>query len=246
MLLDRQQIRDHLTALLVAREHVRAAWEGGSAAFGQSDQWSDVDLVAVVADDEVAATFEALERGLEELGGVAAVWQVPEPTPHGHAQRLYRLKDANSFAIVDVVVQKLSAGQRFLDARRHGTPRILVGRDGLIRDAPPEQTADRLADALAQVAARRPVLDSFVLKEIRRERPLDALTFFHRFELAPLITLLRARHCPERFDFGMRYLAEDLPADVHDRLLEQAWPPSFRELEACSDGVRAWIDDLLG
>jgi len=32
--------------------------------------------------------------------------------------------------------------------------------------------------------------------------------------LAPLIELMRIRHCPDRFDFGPRYLDRDLPAEL--------------------------------
>ena len=44
--------------------------------------------------------------------------------------------------------------------------------------------------------------------------------------LCPLIALLRIRHCPDRYDFGMRYLQWDLQPDVY----EQLEPPFF-----CSD-----------
>ena len=36
---------------------VDAAWQGGSAAFGSEDELSDIDALAVVADDAVDAVF---------------------------------------------------------------------------------------------------------------------------------------------------------------------------------------------
>ena len=39
-----------------------------------------------------------------------------------------------------------------------------------------------------------------------------------KFALTPLVRLLRVEHCPWRHDFGLRYLHEDLPADIANRV----------------------------
>ncbi len=248
MIFDRDALRGLLAKALVGADSTRALWEGGSAAFGRADAWSDLDLVAIVQDDAVPATFALAESALEAAAGIAMTWRVPEPTMHGHSQRLYRLERASPYTLVDFVVMKASAEGRFLEPERHGNALVLLDRDGLVAAG---QVFDRDAHearmhlAIARIAAKRAMLDLFVIKEVRRGRALDALSRFQSMEVAPLVTLLRARYCPERFDFGMRYLADDLPAQMHAKLMALVFVPSPADIEARSEAARRWIDELL-
>ena len=52
-------------------------------------------------------------------------------------------------------------------------------------------------------------------------------------------------HCPARHDFGLRYLREDLPADVADRVESLVPGHSSRSLRELSELTFAWIDELL-
>lgn len=248
MKLDRDALRGLLANALVTKDSTRALWEGGAAACGRADAWSDLDLVAIVRDDAVPATFRLVEETLEAVGGIALTWRVPEPTMHGHSQRLYRLERASPFTLVDLVVMKASAERRFLEPERHGDAVVLLDRDGLVAAG---QVFDRAAHearmhlAIAQIAGKRAMLDLFVIKEVRRGRALDALSRFQSLEIAPLVTLLRARYCPDRFDFGMRYLADDLPAQMYAKLMALVFVPSPADIEARSEAARRWIDELL-
>ncbi len=60
-----------------------------------------------------------------------------------------------------------------------------------------------------------------------------------------MVRLLRVEHCPWRHDYGLRYLDEDLPADVAARVADAgARRPSAaaaRQSAACF----AWLDELL-
>jgi predicted nucleotidyltransferase len=246
--LDRDALRGILARALVQADSTRAVWEGGSAAFGRADVWSDLDLVAIVRDDAVAATFQIVESALEAAAGIELIWRVPEPTMHGHSQRLYRLERASPFTLVDFVVMKVSAERRFLEPERHGNALVLLDRDGLVAEGRAfdrEAHEARMHLAIAQIAAKRAMLDLFVIKEVRRDRGLDALSRFQSMEVAPLVTLLRARYCPDRFDFGMRYLADDLPAQMYAKLMALVFVPSPADVEARSEAARCWIDELL-
>ena len=57
------------------------------------------------------------------------------------------------------------------------------------------------------------------------------------------MTLLRSEACPWRFDYGLRYLRTDLPADQVDRVeaLLPGAPPSTSWRPRCF----AWMDELL-
>jgi hypothetical protein len=71
----------------------------------------------------------------------------------------------------------------------------------------------------------------------------EAVSLYLRFALTPVVQLLRARDCPERHDYGLRYLHTDLlPEDAAriDQLL-----PGVERLREISAECFAWQDELL-
>jgi hypothetical protein len=63
--------------------------------------------------------------------------------------------------------------------------------------------------------------------------------------LRPLAELLRIRHCPVRWDFGLRYLDRDLPPDAYSRFGELTFVRDLDHLEAQLASARAWGAALL-
>ena len=61
----------------------------------------------------------------------------------------------------------------------------------------------------------------------------------------PVVRLLRVEHCPWRHDFGLRYLREDLPADVADQVEELVPGNTSASLEELSLRCFGWMDELL-
>jgi hypothetical protein len=79
---------------------------------------------------------------------------------------------------------------------------------------------------------------------VRRGQLPEAVQLYLGFGLSPLVRLLRIEHCPWRHDFGLRYLHEDLPADVANRVTSLL--PGNGDLAELSAGCFAWTDELLG
>ena len=216
----RHQILTRLQTVLEPQDDICAMWEGGSAARGEADQWSDIDAVVVCEEGAVAEVFEVVEAALERLSPIDLTWQVPEPTWHGHAQRFYRLEEAPEYLLVDLVVMKRGTEKRFLVAERHGQPVVLFDKTGLVE--PAEFDADgfraQAAAELTDLKVRFEMLQCLVDKELQRGRPLDAMNYYLGCTLAPLIKALGMRYRPTRYDFGRRYTREDFPTDVADEL----------------------------
>ena len=85
-----------------------------------------------------------------------------------------------------------------------------------------------------------------VNRALARGHVAEGLDLYVRFGLHSLVRLLRAEHCPWRHDYGLRYLREDLPADVADRL--EALVPGaglHRPQGRCRTACFAWQDELL-
>src|SRR5947207_13678126 len=93
----RVRVSDALTHALRPLPAVFAGWEGGSAAFGTVDAYSDIDLDFIVADDALFDDLYALaERAIETVSPIAA-----SHTPR--TGRYYKLKDGGDFFLVDLI-----------------------------------------------------------------------------------------------------------------------------------------------
>lgn len=226
---------------------VLAMWEGGSAAWGRDDRWSDVDLQLLVEDDRVGDAIAAVETALTALSPIEIRFEAPRPTWHGHDQVFYRLRDAGEHRIVDVAVMRRSAPQQLRERERHGERRIAFDKTG---DAQPtaldrERHARRVAERLRQLSLAFPLFQSLVKKELLRGNPLGAIAFYHSHTLQPLLTLLRIRHCPERFDFGPRYAALDLPLERLQRLEPLWFVAGVDEIESKRAQAEAFFYEVL-
>ena len=237
-----------LLALRQALEQVNAvdaAWEGGSAAFGSDDALSDVDVVAVVADDAVDATFARVEAALQALSPVTLRHDVTGTA--GYAQRFYRLRDAGEFLVVDVALIRRSDPLLFREVELHGRGQTWFDRTGVLVESHLDAAED-----LAQARARIPALASafamfqhLVTKERLRGHAVDALVFYQSMTLRPLVEAIRLLHCPQRRGFGLRYLARDLPPETCARIEALAFVRDLDDLAARHEQARAWFDACI-
>lgn len=232
---------------LEPRPWVHALWEGGSSSFGRTDAWSDADLQAVVADDQVAAAFDLVEQALPSVAAVESRLIVPEPTWHGHSQRFYRFAGAPEWLLLDLCVMKLGAPYKFND-EIHGRPPVLFDRAGVFTSVPPVDRAaleSRLRDRLEQIAARVHFFGHFPTKELARGRAIDAAHWYQSLVLAPLVELLRIKHDPLRHNWGNRYLHETLPSADAARLADLFYVASPDALPARVTAAQTWTHALL-
>ena len=233
--LTRQQIIDALDQTLQALPVVRAAWLGGSDATGRTDDYSDIDCLALVEDEAVEPVLTAVTGALKALSPIDLQYRIPEPTWHGHSQVFYRLQDAPPWLLIDLAILKTSSSSdnRFLEPEHHGHQHILFDRDGLIQPAPFDRTGHEaeMKARLPHLAARFELFHIFVDKAIWREDPPDAIGTYYSMTLRPLVELLRMRYCPDRYDFGMRYLQRDLPPEVYQKVESLFYCSDLAELE---------------
>lgn len=210
----RPTLRSTLQRALESLPSVDAAWEGGSAAFGRDDGLSDLDVVAVVADDAVEAVFAAVEAALEQLSPI--VLRHPLPPNGQFAQRFYRLRDAGEFLVVDFAVFRRSDPLLFREVELHGAGRSWFDRSGVLVERHLDLAADlELARArVAPLASGFAMFQHLVKKELARGHAGDAMAFFQTWSWRPLTEALRLLHDPKSRIFGPRYLARDLPADT--------------------------------
>jgi hypothetical protein len=240
-----QSLRDRITtAICHALEPlpaVLAAWEGGSAAFGAVDGYSDIDL-NVLVDDEVS--FDLLYAAAEaSLGAVSPI----TASHFVHPGRYYKLRDGGEFLLVDLSFFRAGASDHALEVERHGEARALFDKGDWLHPRPLDE------DALAAKRDKRlrelqtwfMFSQSFVRKAVLRGQDVEALASFWGYTLKPLVELLRMRYCPVRWDFGMRYLDRDLPPDIYSQLRDLMFVRDLAGIEAQLPRASAWGAGLL-
>jgi hypothetical protein len=193
-MITRETLLARLRQALHEHAAVDAAWEGGSAAFARDDDLSDIDAVAVVADDAVEAVFTHTESALATLSPIALRLDMP-PQP-GYAQKFYRLRDAGEFLVIDLVLIRRSDPLLFREVELHGQGRTWFDRPGVLVERHLDRAAD-LESAKAQVpqlVAQFEMFQHLVLKEMRRGHGSDALAFYQAWTLRPLVEALRLLH----------------------------------------------------
>lgn len=210
------EYRERLAAVIAAAlqrdPRVRAIGEGGAAARGRADAYSDLDLVVVAALDDAPALFRLVETAIATMTPITHTWCVDPPGFPGLAQRFYFVADAPRFFAVDCCVVSEAGLAPFLERERHGSfvawsdPKKLL----VSRRADRATLANRRKERLTQLQGAIPVYSMLVEKELARGHALEALGFYQVL-LRYLIELLGMRHRPERFDFGWRYVDRELP-----------------------------------
>ncbi len=245
--IERQHIIEVLAEGLSNVASIRAAWLGGSDATGRTDQWSDVDLALIVEDECVEEAFDELHQVLEKLSPMTLVYRFPTPTWHGHEQEMIRLRDANPFAIVDVVIMKKSSDKRFLEVERHGNAVVLFDHDGLARPESLGWTAhlEKLRKRLHTLRSQFELGQVEVRKAALRGALVEAAFLYQVLCIRPLVEVLRMLHCPERYDYGPRYLDRDLPDQVLSGLDRLACPASATDITEYQRRVEALFRETL-
>ena len=211
-----------------------AAWIGGGAAFGRVDRWSDVDFQIVCEAEHADAAFAAIEAALP----IELSVQGPGPL----RQRFYRLRGEDPHLFVDFCVIPRSELAPYLDPTRHGQPRVLFDRTGVLA---PKADVPELDVRLRRAVARfRFFARVMIERNIGRGKTVELAGAWTSFVLAPLVEVLRAVHDPERQDFGLRYTDIDLPSDVYSTL-ERIVSPSLANLAEAERLFDRAVEELV-
>lgn len=213
----RKDVKERLREWAFNQPELLAAWEGGSAATGFVDDYSDLDVCLVCKDQIVEDVFEAIESDFKKAFGIVNQYRLPEPTWHGFSQGFYKLGDVEALFYVDICVIKESLmGQmedRLTESDRHGDAVIWFDKNHMVQtDATPkaltEKRLKKVYDAAIQLDF---VMELEVRKAIARGNFLEAFPRYYTFLTRNLIPLMNLKYRPVKCDFGPRYIYREFP-----------------------------------
>ena len=228
-----KQIVKELKELYKRNDNILAAWEGGSAATGFLDEYSDLDLALITTDEMVEEIFELTEKFLEDNYGISNKFRMPEPNWHGHSQCFYKLAKSPEFFYVDFLIEKESAKNRFTESDRHGNSIIWFDKNNLI-DPTPTPEKDIEAKCKRQynlMSTLLPFMEMDIAKQMKRGNAIDAISIYGGL-LNRLASMLNIKYRSHKFDFGLRYYYRDLPKDEVAFVEEITFVKNLNDLEA--------------
>jgi hypothetical protein len=218
--LTRAIIVQTLVDALKPLDYVHALYEGGAVSYNRLDEWSDIDAYAVVNDNKVDETFLIVEKMLKSLSPIERKIDLPQTGWSGVSQAFYRLEDASEYLIIDFVVLKLSASEKFLEPKIHGPAIFYFNKNNKIQPTSFDKEAfiNKINSRIERLQARFDIFNSSVQKEINRGNYLEAIDLYHNLTLAALVEALRIKHNPLHYDFRMRYVHYELPHGIVEKL----------------------------
>lgn len=234
-----RNIIDHLRVGLVARDDVHAFWLEGSIPQGYADEFSDVDLWLSVDDDKIFTIYEAIEEMLKEIAPIDFKYVVKHDGELG--QNVYHLSGTDDFLTIDINTQG-SSREVYL-VKIIDEAEVIFDKNNIVK------FEDR-KDASINLEAKRNKLQAFyiqmlpsVLKNIRRNKPLEALYYYHLI-LRYATKFLRLKYnWQEKTDFDLKHIYRDIPEqDV--KKLEYFYDIKMNDIELSLPNLKEWISSL--
>ncbi len=239
-----------MSALSQALERVdfaRALWEGGAAAFGRLDEWSDVDVYVLVDDGKVDDAFRVIEETLEKTAGIRLKYAIGETQWPGVFQAFYKLENASEFLLLDVAVVSMSSEEKLIEPEIHGEAVVYFNKSDALKTTHLDMRAfeEKVAKRVRRLRDRNEIFNVFVQKEINRGNWIEAADMYRAVVLDSLVEALRIAHGPLHYDFRTRYIHRELPANVLSKLKDLYFVKDEEDLRAKYSQASAWLDQTL-
>ncbi len=246
--LKRDTILKALQQGLEPLDYVLAMWEGGAAAFDRVDEWSDIDIQFVVEDGRADEAFVVIEQALEALSPIDLKLHTPSLPWPGVFQWFYRLQDGGPYLLVDTAVIERSAPEKLLQPEIHGKAVFYFDKAGIEASVPAWDTQawqERLEERLQAMQVNFEMFQSHTLKELNRGHWLEAFGFYQAYTLRPLVEALRIRYAPTRYNFHTRYVYDEFPPQVVQRLERLYFVKDGMDICQKRLEAEAWFEELI-
>jgi hypothetical protein len=245
--LSRETIIKTLVDAVEPLKFVQAFWEGGAAAFGRVDKWSDIDLYLVVDDKKAEDTFLVVESVLESLSPIERKYVPPSLHGPGVYQAFYRLKEVSEYLLIDLAILQRSCPDKFLEPQIHGKVVFHFNKSDQINIPTLNKDAllKRLGERLERLKARVDLFNNYVPKEINRSNYLEAFDYYFRITLSTLTEILRMKYNPFHHDFVMRYVHYELPSNIIEKLMHLYFVKDENDLQNKYQEATDWLREII-
>ena len=222
MQITRQRIIAAISERFESHPHVYALWLEGADATGAVDQFSDIDFWFDVEDDAVETVFGDVEALLASISLLDHLSEVELSHPKLR-HKIYHLENTSEFLKLDVVLQCHSRAPEestYVSGDPIEALKVIFDKAGVIRFIDAEEIdlrqtlrerINHLEDKFSHLGVRR---------YLARDEFIEAMAYYQRYVIEPLIELLRIQHTPLHHDYGPVHISRHLPSGVIAELEE--------------------------
>jgi len=245
MTYDRQTVVRDLATAMHKADMVLALWESGSEVFGRTDEYSDIDLEAIIVPGQLEAMTQLARLTLSIIAPISHEYQ--QRTSDGGVQFFWQCMGVPALNYVDMTFTEQKNVALRLGAHGEGKPIIHFDKCGCldVREETLEEMRWRVRQRVNELAATFNLHPCLVEKHIVRGHVLHAYGQYQRVMISPLIELLRIKYCPQRSSWQTTYIQWDLPVEIQERLRPLVMVNSLEEMAANLPVIMTWGQQLI-
>jgi predicted nucleotidyltransferase len=243
--LDRNRILQVLEKGLKSIKEINAMWLEGSDGTGKTDEYSDLDIVLDVNDGFEREAFQHIEALLSRLAPLDLCYERENYHPQ-LSDKVYHLKGTPETLLLDVAIQSHSRNFNFIKENDSEIPSVIFDKTGVIQfeNLNQQEFQSELRERLYHLenTIRQ---KSRVEKYIKRGKIVEAMGYYNKFVLAPLIELLRIKYKPVNHDYYIVSFSKHLPHDVVKEVEQLFFISSLEDLSEKLAKVYDWFFAVL-
>lgn len=244
--LSRNAILQSIRLALEPQKHILAMWEGGAAAFGRVDRWSDIDLMVASKDGQAARAAAEIEAILKTISPISAKLSANHPNWPDMIHTFYKLALADEFLLVDVGVMPQNSKDKLLEAEIHGKALVHFDKANICK--PPRLDRKKfiagMKERKVKLISMFELFSNFAAKELNRKNYIEA-HYNYFMVLNMLVEALRMKHGPFHYDFRGRYLHYELPPAAAAKLQALFYIKDPADLRRKDARARRWFKEVI-
>lgn len=243
----REAVIVQLVKVLEPQPWSHALWLEGADALGAVDAYSDLDCWLDVEDAQIETAIRTVDQALQALGAL----DMNETYVHAHPQirqKIYHLQGSSPYLLIDFCWQlhsRPAAESQFLRGDRVETVQILFEKSPVIHFLEPEQIEPVQMDAATLNEMQQRLRQSCrPQKYVLREQFPEALVYYNKYLIEPLVYLLRLRYTPRYPDMHLIHISRHIPTQDLQRLESLLRNGSLADLGRNIPAAVRWFHEL--
>ncbi len=246
MQINRELIIDTLRKGLENNPSIFALWLEGADSTGDLDEFSDIDMVADVKDNEEDSVYKEIENILSRLGKLDLNYKSDQGSSL-LKYRIYHIENTSDHLLIDMSIQSHSRNFKFTKGNKAESPYVLFDKANVIgfKEIPEEEIRHSASERLTHIKSAF-FQRSNVRKYIKRQKFLEALLYYHQKVLRPLVELIRLKYTPLISEYHLVHISDHLPKELVDQIEELYKVASLQEIEQNLGKAEELFNKMLG
>lgn len=236
---DHQKIIGAIQKKVEPLKYVHAFWLEGSVTQGHEDKYSDLDVWLEVDPDKMNETYSQVKSALSEIGPVDTDFEMMKDNDQRHI--IYHIEGMSEFLTIDVNTQPFPGKSGFDEGV--DIIKVIFNKDVELKFYPPKNKPFNEAASKQRILELYRVQRPNVLKNIRRNKPLEAKKYYDSILEITIRFFRRRDKLDAKLSYDFKHVYRDLPKDIALKL-EYFALVTREDLERKLDELGEWLKEL--